>query len=572
MVLFVVNKLVFFSKGIIENPMHLTSLLFDFYKSRPIMATLNMLTMGLTPIQDIVLPHYYGKLIDAISMNKDLTKPMLYVIALFTLLEVGYLMADYHDIATYSTFQTFTRTQILRNLMNRDDRVFSDLYVGEIMSKVVKIPYTIVIVYERMKYFIMPYIIVFILAVFYFYSTDKTLGVMMLALTVSYLFIVLGVPSVFCQNISKQKDAAVNIIHEEMDDVLRNFIALHGDKEKQEKEIQRLQTYEQLFTYKFSTTMKCLLKTEVFTSIILISFITSFILRCKYMLAKKTLKTSAFVSMFLIILYLCQAMMNLEDQLREQIFDWGIIGESDSLFEKPKPTIKHIDKSVFMIPKKTGIGMVNVSFTFPGASEPILRDVTFHVEKGETVLLLGDVGSGKSTILKILLQLNKPDKGAVYLDGRPYDLVTAKELKKRIGYVPQQPILFNRTVMENIRYGNENVSRYKVMLLIRQLQLEDEFANLEDGLDTKVGKNGSKLSGGQRQIVWCLRTIISNPDILILDEPTASLDEKYRGMMKHILNVMMKNKTVIVVTHDTKMMDIAKRKIYVRDGTIVEKK
>jgi ABC-type multidrug transport system fused ATPase/permease subunit len=553
--------------------MHLTGLLFEFFKSKPMMVSTNLMFMGLTPIQDIVLPHYYGKLIDSISLNKDLTKPMIVVIVLFTILEIGYVLSDYHDIATYSSFQTFTRRHILKNLMDEDKQSFSDLYVGEIMSKVVKVPYTIIIWYERMKYYICPYIIVFMLAVLYFFRNDKVLGLSMFILTVSYLFIVLGVPHVFCQNISKEKDQAVNIIHEEMDDILRNFIAVHGDKDKQEKEIQRLQYYEDIFTYKFASTMKCLLKTEVMTSIILITFVASFIIRCKMLLKQKSMKTSAFVSMFLIILYLCNAMMTLEDQLREQIFDWGIISESDSLFQKlkPKRAMLNIGRAHFFVPKQPGIGMRDVSFTFPGGHEPLLKNITFHVNKGETVLLLGDVGSGKSTILKLLLQFNKPDSGTLYLDGKPYDVIDMKEFNRKIGYVPQQPILFNRSVMENIRYGNERVSKDRVRMLIRQLNLENEFVNLEDGLETKVGKNGSKLSGGQRQIVWCLRTIIKNPEILILDEPTASLDEKYRRMIKHILTVMMKNKTVIVVTHDSKIMDIADRKIYIENGVVKQK-
>jgi ABC-type multidrug transport system fused ATPase/permease subunit len=549
--------------------MHFYEHLATFFKEHPFLVICNMAFTFLTPVQDILLPHFYGKLIDAITFKKGIGKFMVFVLCILTILEAGYIVSDYHDIFTFSSFQTFTRKIILGNVMNTSSDSFSELKVGEIMSKISKIPSTAVVWYERMKYHIIPFILVLIVSTVYFSAIDKTLGILIFVLAIAYLSIVIGVPQFACKNVSAEKDKAVNVIHEEVDDTLRNFIAIHGDTEKQAQEIVRIDKYERLFTKKFADTMSCLLKTDVYSSTVLILFLGTFMFRCYQLINLGKLPTSKFVSLFLIVLYICNAMMGLEHQLREIIFDWGIITEADSLLDQGfYKGIKGEMAQKQDINLDGGIGMKNVSFSFPGTAEPTLKDVTFHVNKGDTVLVLGDVGSGKSTILKLLLKLSKPTSGTIYFGGKSYSDIPTKQIREKIGYVPQQPILFNRTVLENIQYGNDNVTPEHIQRLIKDLGLEKEFSNLENGLNTRVGRNGSKLSGGQRQIVWCLRTILKNPDVLILDEPTASLDEKSRTLIKNLLDKMMKDKTVIIVTHDNRMLDIADKKIFIEKGVI----
>jgi ABC-type multidrug transport system fused ATPase/permease subunit len=555
--------------------MHLFDFLKDFVKSRPLTVTSNLAFSFLVPIQDIVLPHFYGKLIDSLSNNRDLFKNIVFVLALFTIIEIGFVFSDMHDIKAFSTFQTFTRQEILKNVMKKCEKNFTDLYLGTLMSKIVKIPYTLVVWYERVKYKIIPYILVFGFASCYFASHDRMLGTALFITAVGYAAIIMGVPQYFCKGYAIDKDKMINQIHEEIDDTLRNFISMHGDTKKQNEEIERLEEYEELFTVKFAQTMRCLLKTKVYTSITILSFTTFFILRSYHLLKQKKLTTAMFSSMFLILIYLSNSMMSLEGDLREMIFDWGIIAESDELFDKhpfenikpnPKVTCKNVD-----IPKEDGIGMKNVSFSFPGKGNKILKDISFHINKSDTVVLLGNIGSGKSTILKLLLRFNEPDSGCIYIDGKSYEDIPIKDIKKRMGYMYQNPYLFNRSVLENILYATDDVSREQVLEFIKSIGVDKEFDNLEEGIDTKVGKNGSRLSGGQKQVVVALRIYFQNPDIIIMDEPTASLDNKTKALLKMLLNVILKDKTTIIVTHDEELLELANRQLYIEDGVLIEK-
>jgi ABC-type multidrug transport system fused ATPase/permease subunit len=555
--------------------MHLFDFLKDFVKSRPLTVASNLSFSFLVPIQDIVLPHFYGKLIDSLSSSKGLLKNITFVLALFTIIEIGFVFSDMHDIKAFSTFQTFTRQEILKNVMKKYEKNFTDLYLGTLMSKIVKIPYTLVVWYERVKYQIIPYILVFGFASCYFASHDKMLGTALFITAVGYAAIIAGVPQFFCKEYAIDKDKMINQIHEEIDDTLRNFISMHGDSERQQKEVERLEEYEALFTVKFAETMQCLLKTKVYTSITILAFTTFFILRSYHLLKNKKLTTAMFSSMFLILIYLSNSMMSLEGQLREMIFDWGIIAESDELFDKspessksknPKATCRDVD-----IPQKEGIGMKNVTFTFPGKGNVILKDITFHINKSDTVVLLGDIGSGKSTILKLLLRFNEPDSGCIYIDGKSYEDIPIKEIKKRMGYMYQNPYLFNRSVLENILYGTDGISRETVEEFIKSIGVDKEFANLEEGIDTKVGKNGSRLSGGQKQVVVALRVYFQDPDVVIMDEPTASLDGKTKALLKMLLNVILKDKTTIIVTHDEELLELANKQLYIQDGVVIEK-
>lgn len=563
--------------------MYFYGFLKDFYVQNPALVTTNLAFSLLIPVQDILLPHYYGKLIDAMVNKKDIFKYITIVIAIFSFVEAGFILSDWHDIKTSSGFQTFARKEILNNILTKYDDHYSDIYIGKIMSQIVKIPHTLVVWYERMKSSIIPYILVLGFASCYFGKADKLLGITLFITAVLYATIVIGLPQTYCQVSSSQKDKVINEIHEQIDDILRNFIAMHGDKSIQQYEIHRLQNYEKLFTVKFTETMKCLMKTKVMTSFVILSFTIFFILRSYYLIQNKKLTTASFSSLFLILIYINGMMMWLESQLRESIFDWGIISESDDLFKKPDQ--RHADKQKQEdedddddwnkkdkpeIPQREGIGMVNVMFGFPESGKKILKDITFHVEKGETVVIVGNIGSGKSTILKLLLRFTEPESGTIYIDGRTYKDMTMKEVKKRIGFVPQHPLLFDRTVLDNILYGTTGVNREQVISFLKEYNIMKEFGNLKHGLDSRVGKNGSRLSGGQRQIVLCLRAFFQNNDIIIMDEPTASLDKISKETLKSVINVTMKNKTVIIVTHDNELLKIAERKIYVVDGKIQE--
>jgi len=253
--------------------------------------------------------------------------------------------------------------------------------------------------------------------------------------------------------------------------------------------------------------------------------------------------------------------MNLTDQVRDMIFEVGIISNFEDMFSY-KHIYKNEDIPDSLIIPQQGLYLYNISFSYSSTLKPTISHFNLYINNGDRICIVGEIGSGKSTILKLLLKLHEPNYGTIFLNGVSYNNISVKNIRKIIGYVPQQPILFNRSILENIKYSNPHVDDEYIINLLYQL-------NLSEGLNTKIGKNGSKISGGQRQLIWSLRILLHNPDILILDEPTASLDEKTKSLLIRLYEHFMTDKTIIMVTHDQTLMKYAKRMIVMDSGKIV---
>jgi ATP-binding cassette subfamily B protein len=168
----------------------------------------------------------------------------------------------------------------------------------------------------------------------------------------------------------------------------------------------------------------------------------------------------------------------------------------------------------------------NVSFQYPGTSDSVLEDISFVVQPGETVAILGATGSGKTSLFQLIPRLYDVTSGEILLDGQ--DLVTMKmeEVRKQIGYVPQEALLFTGSIRDNISWGKENASMDEVVLAANNAQIHQTIERLPRGYDTKLGQKGINLSGGQKQRLSIARALIREPKILLLDDSTSALDLK----------------------------------------------
>lgn len=541
-------------------------LFWEFYNKDPWFVITNVAFSILIPIQDVLLPHLYGNVISAIEKKRNLLRPFLVVIILLVIIQIGYVVSDWHDTKLFPRMQTFIRQSMLKTIFANYETQYQDLLIGDLISKFIKIPMHLTQWFERLKNYILPYIIAYIFAVIYFLWNDLVLGIFLAVLLILYVYLVVGAPA-FCKTRAIAKDTAQNNLHEEIDDTLRNLISVYGGDQQQD-EINRLDIYETKYTEAYENTMTCALKTRAYVTPIVIGFLVIFCYRCAIKIKNRSMESSRFVPLFIILLYLLSSMMNLTDQVRDMIFEVGIISNFDDMF-----SYKHIYKTSnipdsLIIPQQ-GIYLYDVSFSYPSTLKPTISHLNLYINNGDRICIVGEIGSGKSTILKLLLKLHEPNSGTIFLNGISYNDISVKNIRKKIGYVPQQPVLFNRSIFENIKYSNPHINDEYIIKLLSQLNLSEVFLNLSEGLKTKIGKNGSKISGGQRQLIWSLRILLHNPDILILDEPTASLDEKTKSLLIRLYEHFMTNKTIIMVTHDQTLMKYARRMIVMDSGKIV---
>lgn len=200
----------------------------------------------------------------------------------------------------------------------------------------------------------------------------------------------------------------------------------------------------------------------------------------------------------------------------------------------------------------------------------ILNNISFKIEAGSKVAVVGESGAGKSTLVKLLFRFYDPNSGRIKIDGQDISKVSQSSLRELIGIVPQDTILFNDTLYENIRYGRPDASEEDILQAIKLAQLDELVQRLPDKTDTQVGERGLKLSGGEKQRVAIARTILKKPPILVFDEATSSLDSQSEQAILRALNKIAKNHTSFVVAHRLSTIKDADNIIVMKQGSIVE--
>jgi ABC-type multidrug transport system fused ATPase/permease subunit len=213
-------------------------------------------------------------------------------------------------------------------------------------------------------------------------------------------------------------------------------------------------------------------------------------------------------------------------------------------------------------PVREGLRLERVRFAY-GPDRPVLDDFDLTVVAGETVCLFGPSGAGKSTVLQLVLRLYDVDAGRVLVDGIDVRAFDPVELRRRLAYVPQDPWLLDGTLAENIAFGNAGATREELEAAARSARVEEFAARLPLGYDTPLGESGAQLSGGQRRRVALARAVVSTAPVLLLDEPTESLDGRSAGQVISAIQTIGLDRTVLVVTHDPRLAAIADRTVEV---------
>lgn len=211
----------------------------------------------------------------------------------------------------------------------------------------------------------------------------------------------------------------------------------------------------------------------------------------------------------------------------------------------------------------------NVKFAYNN-KRPVLNNINFTVKAGQKIAIVGDSGSGKSTLIKLLFRFYDCDQGLITIDKQDINRVSQSSLRKAIGIVPQDPVLFNDTLFENIHYGKPSASKLAVERAIELANLSDFIDTLPDGAQTQVGERGLKLSGGEKQRVAIARTILKNPAILVFDEATSSLDSYAEQAILSAIKSVARDHTTLVIAHRLSTIVDAEHIIVLKQGDIVE--
>ena len=286
------------------------------------------------------------------------------------------------------------------------------------------------------------------------------------------------------------------------------------------------------------------------------------------LIIKGEMTAGSFASFVTSLLLLYKPVKNLGRTLTDLQTTFVALGRVFELFDLV-PYIENSKNAIKMSDLKSSIDFENVWFEYE-QDVPVLKDFTLHVNKGETIALVGNSGGGKSTTVNLLPRFYDIKSGSVKFDGIDIRNIDIESLRDNISFVFQDNFLFSGSIRENILMGKPNATEDEINTVIKMAHLDEFLSTLENGIDTYVGERGASLSGGQRQRVAIARAMIKDAPIVILDEATSALDNESEAIVQKALDNLMQNKTVFVIAHRLSTINNADRIAVINEGELVE--
>ena len=303
-------------------------------------------------------------------------------------------------------------------------------------------------------------------------------------------------------------------------------------------------------------------------------------MQANYNYKNKKITKEQFISTFIVTYSILTLFGDANSSVRHVVDMYSQVKDMEQFFNEKSD----LDKKLSSEPedKKFSKGSIifkNVSYQyeenteFKGKYAYALKNIDFTIQQNENVAIVGQIGSGKSTLVKILLKFFEPTNGEVFINNVNLKHISRDELYDHVFYIPQKPRLLNRTLYENIMYGfdikqeEKESNIQKIKDIMKNMHIEQNIVDIfMEKMEQPLGNDGIKLSGGQRQMVWIIRALLRNPSIVIFDEPTSALDKQNKETIVQVIKEIGKNKTVIIISHDE--IDNSFRKISFKQGEI----
>jgi len=521
------------------------------------------------PLENTAMPHYYGKIINVLKEGDFVSGKRFFLILLgiWIIIQIFNLASSYLNTYLMPRFQSYIRQYFFNKILDSYSQEYKELELGHIISKIIRSPSIIQNIFVEIRDFVFQNSFLVISNLIYLWSYHPILAAVFLGSVVA-IYSLSYIYFQSCNTNIKDTEEAFDTVHEQIQDTLSNLLSIYTCQ-KSPDEKKRVEEFNKTTAELQITTGNCNNKFRIFYSIIYVFVFLALNYTAYYLYQQKSLNLQGLVSIFILNYSIFGALstfyvdahgfMNVYTRVNH------ITQFIDSLPVRPKSSTRIIPN-----PEVINIEFRNVTFTPPNTDKPVYNGLNLKIPHRQALAIMGSIGSGKSTAAKLLVRLQKHQSGQILINGVDVADLDLDDLRKHIIYVPQHPILFNRTLWENINYGLDGVTKDDVYKLLHETGLTDLEEVYREKMDKSVGKLGSNLSGGQRQVVWLLRCMLRPSSVIILDEPTSALDEKSRRNVENIIKWMSKSRTLIVITHDRDLLQHMSRMIYFDKGQIVQ--
>ena len=529
--------------------MNISSILLEFGKDNKKYIILYILfTILAYPLEAIALPQIYSKIFTDI---KNVFKYLIPVFIILFIVYTSYNIISYIDSLLIPKFNTYLLSYIYQNILYKHKNNYTDIELGKLSANLTTLPTVIRELTINIFIMSLPKIICIIVINLYFFYISWKLGLLS-TISVIILFIINKSYFFKCKIVSRDRYHSYQKTIELVQNKLSNLFSIYSNG-KIEDEIKVFSESVGEYEKVFKDNLDCVYKNKFADYFILLLFFIILNLFIIYLYRQKNISLNVLIALFITVLYYISCFNSIFTNIKDFIHNVGILEETDSFIKELNDT-HHSQKTKYQPSNIMSGDIIIKSLNFSYNNRVIFNDFNLDIKDKDKVAIIGHSGRGKSTLFKLITGYYKVDDNMIYINGRDINSYDLDDLRKKISYVNQNNQLFNGTVLHNIQYGN-SLSHDDIVKIINDIGLKDIFKNLGDGLYTNVGVNGNKLSGGQRQMIHILRCFGKNNKIILLDEPTTSLDKNNKKIILNAIKELSKNSTMIIITHDNELLN-----------------
>ena len=515
------------------------------------------------PFQSVALPKLYGMFFEVLRGRSNdnnfqgvfenvfnTTAPglMYLIIFVYILVTIMFTLKNIIEAHLIPKFLTFSRDHIFAQTMNRYSSDFKEIKVGEYITRVLEVTRYMKNVFAWAASDIIPEILSVFTTTLSFYFIDKQIFTILMfnVLVVSVLLYQAGH---YIVDATSEREERYFELSQKISDVFSNLMNIYLNNQEQEEQ-RKTSNMNEAYGVEYAK--------QIYKERILINscqFLTIFayglcFFKLYYHYTKKSLPQSLIITTVLLLgNYINYVFFSVGYIVNNFFAYWGQVKSSipflEDLFSKSK--IRSISKGI----SNGEIQFSNVSFSYDKNKQNVLRNFSLHIRPRSKVAIIGPSGSGKTTLTKMLIGIHKPKNGKITIDGIDINELDTNYLRSKVIYVNQKTNLFDDTIIQNILYGNKDISQDEILKIMKQYNLFPVYEHLEKGIFENAGVNGSNLSLGMQKVTIILRAILKQgTSVYIFDEPLSGLDEYTRKKVIKLILDFTKNKSLLIITHD----------------------
>ena len=523
------------------------------------------------PLESVIVPKLFSsffeniKDISGISGNNENSVFINFFKNLFILLlviGVSQTIVSKLDIYLIPRLNETISNVFFEKILQYYENNYTDLELGKILVRINGLPSILRELTTDLFNWMLPKILTVLIINIYIFSINKVLG--LISLSIILLLIFINYYSFKkCIKISNKRYETYEDKSEILQDKLSNLFSIYSSGNMKE-EINNFKTITGNFKSIQEESLHCTHNIKSINGFLSTLLFISMAVYTTYLYKTNTISKVTLTTLFMLIIFYNPCINTIITYLPDYINHLGIIESVNDYIDDI-----YIENNIKpdIIINQGNIDIVNLTFGYT-KNNNIFNNFNLNININEKIAIIGPSGNGKSTLIKLIMGYYPVPKNTIFIDNQDINDYNLSSLRKQITYINQNTKLFNKSIFENIKYGND-ITNDDIMNAYYKFNLDRIYKNLPDNFNTNVGVNGDSISGGQKQIILLLRNYFKNNKIVILDEPTSALDDITRLTVIDIIKDISENSTLIIITHDLNNLNIVNKKITLKNGTIV---